>query len=107
MTQFFAPPANADENPPTLPDDSYSLSYRLFRHYRSRPVGRNVYIMSDNTVTETDPDGYSSLWKESDRMGDTLAGCPHVSHVFWGGHDAEAVTGAEATLLTNAGYVVT
>lgn len=102
----FASPANPLENPPTLPDDNYSLSYRLFRHYRARPVGRNVYILSDDTVTERDPDGYSILWRESDRTSDATPGCPHVTHVFWGGHDADEITDEEAVLLEDAGYDV-
>lgn len=92
--------------PPTLPDDTTSLAYRLFRHYKSRPEGINVYIMSDGSVTQSDPDGSSSLWRESDRMGDTIPGAPHVTHVFWGGHDMDAVTPAEAIILANAGYTV-
>lgn len=103
----FAAPANATEGSPTLPDDMRSLSYRLFRHYRPRPVGINVYILSNNTVTEVDPDGMSIIWRESDRTSDTIIGCPTVSHVFWGGHVAETVTSAEAALLTAAGYTVT
>lgn len=102
----FAAPANPTEGSPTLDNDG-SLSYRLFRHYSPRPVGINVYILSDGTVTEHDPDGMSILWRESDRTADTIVGCPHVTHVFWGGHAAEAVTVTEAAQLTEAGYTVT
>lgn len=102
----FTPPTYPEGLPPTLPADEHSLSYKLFRHYRGRPEGRNVYIYSNDTVSEADPDGYSTLWREADRTSSTLANAPTVSHVFWGGHEAETVTSAEEALLIAAGYTV-
>lgn len=58
----------------------------LFRHYGGQPEGRNVYILTDGTVTEND---------QSDQ---TL-----VARTLFGGH-YETVTDAEALLLTAAGY---
>jgi hypothetical protein len=104
---LFFTPINPKEDPPTLPFDQMGPSYRLFRHYKSRPCGRNVYIYSDDTVNEYDPDGYTTLWRESDRTSSTNLNAPHVVHVFWGGHEGELVTPHEAALLTAAGYIVT
>jgi hypothetical protein len=58
----------------------------LFRHYRPVVTGRNVFILTDGTVTETQPWPYET-----------------VARVLMGGL-AEPVTDAEATLLTAAGY---
>jgi hypothetical protein len=100
---IFVCPA-ALENPPTLPE--YHPGNRLFRHYRSRPVGHNVFIYSNNTVSEQEPDGTTTLWRESDRMGDTMPNAPHVVKVFWGGHEAELITIQQRSLLVAAGYTV-
>lgn len=58
----------------------------LFRHYGSVTEGRNVYILTNGTVTEADPTDWST-----------------VAHALWGGH-IEPITAAEAALLTAAGY---
>lgn len=89
--------------PPTIGshDPTWSaLGNRLFRHYRARPEGRNVYILSDGTVTELDPDQETMFWDRAD-------GSPYVVVALYGGHDSYEVTSAQATLLTNAGYTVT
>lgn len=101
----FTPPANATENPPILPE-SRGPAAALFRHYRGRPVGRNVFIYSDSTVSEVDPDGVSTFWQEVEGTP-FITGHSAVSGVFYGGHDNQYVTAAQATLLTNAGYTVT
>lgn len=101
----FTPP-NQDAVPPVLPPGTpgqTSLSYKLFSHYRMRPEGRNVYIYSDGSVSENDPDGNSTLWRDSDRTPDSL-GAPTVTFVAYGGHDGVTVTQAQADLLTAAGY---
>ena len=74
----------------------------LFRHYRSRPEGRNVFIYSDGTVSEVDPNGVTTQWNQTD--GDQLG--VYVTACFYGGAGPYAVTAAQATLLTNAGYSV-
>ena len=79
---------------------------KLFRHYRARPEGHNVYIYSDGTVSESDPDSYSTMWRESDRTQQTLVDAATVVRIFWGGHEGEPVSPEEAALLTAAGYTV-
>jgi len=59
------------------------------RHYNAGPQGRNVFYMTNGTVTENDPTDWSL-----------------VAHVWWGGHEAETVTAAQSTALTAAGYSV-
>ena len=95
----FTPPTS-DTVPPVLgPEDpEYApLANRLFRHYRARPAGRNVYLLSDNTVTETDPNGRTVFWQQAD-------GSPYVSRAFYGGHDSYIISAAEKTILDAAGY---
>lgn len=58
----------------------------LFRHYGTVTEGRNVYIMTNGTVTENDPTDL------------TL-----VRRVLFGGH-YEPVDSAEQALLIAAGY---
>lgn len=59
---------------------------RLMRHYRPLTEGVNVYILTDNTVTEAYP-----------------ADSTMVRRVLYGAHD-ETVTPVEAALLISAGY---
>lgn len=87
----FTPPA--DIVVPAYTEDSTPLQKRLMRHSNGGVRGRNVWIMTDGTVTETAPDGYT--YTDAD-----------VAHVFLGGHVAETVTAAERTLLEAAGYTV-
>ena len=98
----FTPPAQSTV-PPILPSndpDQTPEGFRLFRHYRSRPEGINVYLLSDDTITEDDPDQERVFWAEAE-------GTPYVKRAFYGGHDDYDLTDAEATLLTDAGYTVT
>lgn len=74
----------------------------LFRHYRSRPEGRNVYIYSDGSVSEVDPNGVTTQWQATD--GDQTG--IYITACFYGGHGAYPVTATQATLLTAAGYTV-
>lgn len=99
----FTPPTNANEVPGYGPMDP-PLTRRLFAWSAGNPRGRNVYYLSDGTVTETDPDATNVFWSPND-FGYT-ASAKYVSHVWWGGHDGETVTSAQATALTNAGYTV-
>ncbi len=100
----FTPPTQ-DAVPPTLPpgDPDQSLTgYKLFRHYRSRPEGRNVFIYSDDSVSEVDPNGVTTQWNKTDGDGTGI----YIVACFYGGAGPYAVTSAQATLLTNAGYTV-
>lgn len=71
--------------PPGSPGQT-PAAFALFRHYGTVVEGRNVFIMSDGTVTESDPSDWSL-----------------VAHALWGGH-VEPITDAEAALLTAAGF---
>lgn len=95
MATFAAPVRNVGARTTvTPPEPNNTLGNRLMRHYQASPVGVNVFIINNTTVTENPPDGTVVTWDD-------------VTHVFWGGHDAETITSLEATLLTAAGYTVT
>lgn len=103
----FTPPSE-NSVPPTLPEGSpgqTDLQYRLFRHFRRRPAGIDVFIYSNGTVSEIEPDSQTTFWSTQD-AGYT-AGLPYVTAAFYGGHDSYNITAAQSTLLTNAGYTVT
>jgi hypothetical protein len=99
LFRFFGPtdlvvgPIAADPR-----DSQGPLSQKLFAKYRARARGRNVYILTNGTVTEERPtviyydDGRPPLDVED-----------QIRHTLFGGH-IEPITPAEATLLTNAGY---
>lgn len=87
----FTPPA--DIVVPAFLEDSSPLQKRLMRHSNGGVRGRNVWILTDGTVTESAPDG-------------TVVTEAHVSRFFPGGHVAQTVTSAERTLLEAAGYMV-
>lgn len=100
----FTPPGRTAV-PPTLPYDGADqtpLGRRLFRHYRSRPEGINVYMLSDGSITEEDPDGEAVVWSRGDK-----AGAVYVTQAWYGGHDDYNLTDAQATALTDAGYTIT
>jgi hypothetical protein len=91
--------------PAVLPTDR-TTAKRLFRYYRNRPSGVNVFIYSTGEITTIEPDGYTRIWREADRTSDTDINAAIVVRVFWGGHEAERVTPAEATALTASGFDV-
>lgn len=62
------------------------LATKLFRHYKRRAGSRNIYILLDGTVTQSQPADYST-----------------VRTVVFGGHVNE-VTAADLTRLVDAGY---
>lgn len=101
----FQAPSNPNGVPSILPD-TRGAQRKLFRHYRPRPEGINVYVLSDGSVTESDPNGSSILWREADRSPETEEDAVTVVHVFWGGHEAETITDAMAAILIGAGYTV-
>lgn len=71
------------------------------RHYGGGPRGRNVFYLSDGTVTETDPDSTNVFWSQAD-------GTPYVVVAWWGSTaEPYTVTAAQASALTTAGYTVT
>lgn len=101
MPVFTPPSRNAVPSvlPPWTGREAQTVTgWRLFRHYRSRPEGINVFLLSDGTVTEDDPDGTSVHWlNEND-------GNPYVQVAWYGGHDDYNITEAQKTLLVAAGY---
>lgn len=84
MAYLFVPPVRAiGKNTLASPHPGNDL----WRHFRPKDVGANVFITAEGVVTETD----------TADMTDT---------VFHGGHE-HYVTAAQAALLTAAGYTVT
>lgn len=73
--------------PQTIPNGD-RLANRLMRHYGTLPRGRNVYLLTDGSVTETQPSTSST-----------------IQRVYMGGH-VEQVTEAEKLALEGAGYTV-
>jgi hypothetical protein len=97
----FSPPSQSTL-PPILPE-STGLPRRLFRHYGNGREGINVYILSDGTVTETDPDATSVFWGAEDMTRTTE---PYVVMVFWGGTGPYPVDDTMRALLEANGYTV-
>lgn len=62
------------------------MAYNLFRHYDPEPRGRNVFLLTNGTYTEDEPNDNTLIRK-----------------VYWGG-SINDITDAEATSLTAAGY---
>ena len=79
--------------PPTAPLVPAAVRPRhpgfdLFKHYRPWDAGLNVFLLVDDTVTQSEPDGLST-----------------VARTFHGGH-IHQVSDREAELLIEAGYTV-
>jgi hypothetical protein len=94
---------------PTFTPPTYEYSqtvpghplHRLMRHYKGLPRGRNVYYLSDGTVTEAAPDSVTVFWT------DQKDGSVYVRRVFWGSTlTPYSVSVEEAAALTAAGYTV-
>lgn len=79
----FIPPVRYN-NPPVLASTT-GVQRALFKYYNGPPVGSNVYIMNDGTVTE--------------RPADLL----QIKKVYHGGH-VIPITDAEEVVLSRAGY---
>jgi hypothetical protein len=62
------------------------LAYSLFRHFDAEPRGRNVFLLTNGTYTENEPNDITT-----------------ISKVYWGGTDNE-VSADEVASLTAAGY---
>lgn len=96
----FTPPVN-DTEVPGYDIDAEPPAKALMSYYGGGPRGRNVYYLSDGTVTEVDPDGTNTFWTRGD-------GTPYVVQAWWGSTaDPYTVTADQATALTDAGYTVT
>lgn len=96
----FTPPMNATEVP-AVAADTRGPARRLLRWHGGNPRGRNVYFLSDGTVTETDPDGQTVFWTD---RGD---GSTFVEQAWWGSTASPyEVTAEQAAALTAAGYTV-
>jgi len=79
---------------PRILADSKGIERSLFRYYGQHLEGRNVYYLTDGSVTEVDPDGTVVTWAD-------------VKTTWWGGHEAVTITAAESAALTAAGFTVT
>lgn len=122
----FSPPVDAVVSPvyigedPTYPVDP--LMQRLMRHYKQQERGRNIFLMSDGTFRDSQVDGQPPNMIEPPTdpyvrsigpqagtgllVEDDTFQVPYVVRTYYGG-SANPVSAAEATALTNAGYVVT
>jgi hypothetical protein len=79
---------------PRVTADTTGVPLALMRHYSNLYRGRNVYILSDNTVTENHPG----------REEANADGLPYVRLTLFGAHAGQVVSDADATILTAAGY---
>lgn len=96
----FVPPITTGEVPPVAPGADRLMNRLCALYQFSGDRGRNVYLLSDGTVTETDPDGVTVRWDND------TPGVVYVAKAWWGGHLEEDVTAAEAAALVAAGYTV-
>lgn len=73
---------------PPKPFDSQEVrvAYNLLRHFDAEPRGRNVFLLTNGTYTENEPNDIDTIRK-----------------VYWGGSNNE-VTPDEVASLTAAGY---
>ena len=120
-TMFFVPPSD-DIVPPiyVVPDRDYpSTMNPLMRHYRNQTRGRNIFLMSDGTVIDsqlqytppnmiqppTDP-YVRTIYEQGGAMieVDTFQ-VPYVTATMYGGC-RNPVTPAQAAQLEAAGYTV-
>lgn len=92
----FTPPNTTDLS--TWAEGASPLGVRLLSHFQRNVSVNNVFIWSDNTVSEAQP-------PYLDRPDDPTQ-TPYLSRVFYGGHTYTDVTDAEKALLTGAGYTV-
>lgn len=72
--------------PKEFDPEEVRTAYNLFRHYDPEPRGRNVFLLTNGTYTENEPNDISTIRK-----------------VYWGGSENE-VTADEVASLTAAGY---
>lgn len=107
----FTPPS-VNDLPPVLPDgdpEQTRESVRLFRFFRARPSGVNVYLYklgslseaAHGRVTEDDP---ITLYDTAGQP--TTNGWEDLEVVFYGGHGPTTLISDWETVLTDAGYTV-
>lgn len=65
-----------------------------------------MFLLSDGTITESEPDGTAVVWSPNDRNGDAI-NAKYVVVAWYGGHDNYEVTDAQAAILQANGYTVT
>ena len=106
-------PSSVNEAPPVLPDgdpDQTEGQVRLFRYYKARPTGVNVYLykagspsaIAHGRVTEEDP---ITLYNSAGVA--TSTGWEDIEVVFYGGHEPTTLIRDWEDVLTAAGYTVT
>lgn len=93
------------------------LLQRLFRHMHRQTRGRNLFLMSDGTVLDSQVDGtppnmilprtdpYATVYDATSGslVVTTFTQTPYVTAIMYGGSD-NPVTPAQVTQLTNAGF---
>jgi hypothetical protein len=93
--------------------------HRLFRHYVDRDRGRNVFLMSDGTLRDSQIDGtppnmiqpptdpYATVFDATSGTEITTRffQVPYVVRTYYGG-SANPVSAEEAAILEAAGYTV-
>lgn len=125
----FTPPTDHIVPPIYLggPDPLHGIDsamQRLFRHFDNRDRGRNIFLMSDGTVTDsqdtsfganasgtppnmiqppTDPYVRSIFESGGELIEVDVFQVPYVVRTYYGG-SGNVITSAEATILTAAGY---
>lgn len=120
---FFTPPVVAD-NPPFLPD-SRGDQVKLFRYYKPRVRGVNVFELSDGTYVQDtatpensntnipypwdpfhtdDVPGLIVRITNLDQSVQTMTEPVYIVKVFYGGHGSYQVDGPEHDALVAAGY---
>lgn len=97
-TATFTPPIEYEVPPFAI--ETTGSARRLMSWASAGPRGRNVFYLSDGTVTETDPDSQTFFW-------DRQTGSPYVARAFWSAPaEPYELSAEEATALTEAGYVL-
>ena len=121
LTAYFYTPIVSDI-PNYLPN-SRADQKGLWRHYRLKNRGVNVFLLSDGTYVQdtatvenpnsgmplpwiiNDPSGPYSYTTNFDGTIETASLNPYIVKVYEGGHRHQVSTG-EATALTAAGYQI-
>lgn len=96
MTIIFTPPTRTFV--PTVRADTPESDRKPMIFFTpSIPIGVNVWLYTNNTISETQP----PLWEK--RLNADGTTTPGVQKVWYGGHSHE-ITAAEKVTLTAAGY---
>lgn len=93
----FRPPTQTSLS--TWAEDADPLANRLGGHFRAGKAIENVWIYSDNTVSESQP---AFMHQNPSSPNE-----PYAVRCFYGGSTYTDVTDAEKALLQAAGYTVT